>query len=337
MSERFRDGLALEQAANKALDEAEDRQGALTLLLQAKEAMTECQEIYRRLVQRAGQLIVERQMDGSDNGFDFQDHLNHLSHKCYDGAKIERLEHMYTCLLADMRLDDVGALLSKAMYQDVLNIMDATTVAYTDAQDAARLHKTSEMRRLVMLLASFGSCLQAKDYDEAAGQLRSIRNTIHEVKALPPRTIQVPCLKDIEEEGGEGLVLRRALAAGDADQKQAQALLQKHRFDDAARLCVDARRSFQWAAQNGGGTGWESKLLQLECEINRQRDLAAGDQLLAKARTELSHRAYDAALTMLNESMTHYSNARADDRIAQVPLPKPQMLIPDWHVSLLIT
>jgi hypothetical protein len=62
--------------------------------------------------------------------------------------------------------------------------------------------------------------------------------------------------------------------------------------------------------------------------------LAAGDQLLAKARTELSHRAYDAALTMLNESMTHYSNAHADDRIAQVPLPKPQMLSPDWHVSL---
>jgi hypothetical protein len=132
------------------------------------------------------------------------------------------------------------------------------------------------------------------------------------------------CLvQDLEGDSEEGIVLKRARAAGQTSTEKASALLDKAKFDDALAMVGEARKSYSWVAATEHGDGkWETTtgLRELEALIHQKKSLAEGQALLVKAKASLSRAAYDESLDLMHQSIQRFDNAQAQARVKEVEL-----------------
>jgi tetratricopeptide (TPR) repeat protein len=300
----------------------EDRQRAMELYVEAKVALTSCQGIYRRLLQRAGDLITADKAAGGgiENGFQFHDFVLRLYSVCFDGSKIAHLEALFDSIQTDMSLDELDKLVDRGLWDTALTKLEAAVVVYSE--DPARLRKADKLRQAIRLLKQQGQLIGAKEYDAATQQLRAVRAIIRELETLVPPTIHVPAFRDLRHGSEESIVLKRAQITGEADMTRATRAMERRLFQEALGLCEEARKSFSWVGRVQGEEGWEERtgISQLEGLIFKRKALAEGETLMIKARQELQAGAFVAALDLMHAAVAHYQEADADGKVAETNL-----------------
>jgi len=138
---------------------------------------------------------------------------------------------------------------------------------------------------------------------------------------IPPSTIKLPSVKELDQGSEESTILKQAKLDGEACITQARALMAADKFTEATEAAKHAHKSFAWVAKfENQDPSWEitSGISQLEHEIHKRRSLRAGDEMLANARKQLRLSNYQEALELFRGSCEYYRSAEAEERLREV-------------------